>query len=358
MAALAKKTFNISQNTLLFIRISTCSRVVFATTSQMLFYTNRAIKEEQIDAIIKHKEAGIEDEKPSHSLFSPVELLREKAQKVRQQESLRSRCRWSKEEDKKLCDMVAVHGKRWSMISRNLIDRTAGNVMGRYNVLTDAYLRGAWTKEELAALKNLGQGRAFQEIEDWQSILEKLPRKRTLNIVKQTYKHSVDPNIKHGKWSSDENEKLATLVHRFGENNMQQIASKMGSRTPRQCLERWRWQMNDKKKGKFSAEEDKRILDAVEQYGENFAVVTKAASLSRTPRHVSQHYQNVLAPDVDRSKWTADEEKRVYQAYVEHGRDMPKAKQALGSKRSLRDLWNHFSKYNKLVMKGLTEKQK
>jgi hypothetical protein len=110
--------------------------------------------------------------------------------------------------------------------------------------------------------------------------------------------------------------------------------------------------MTNEKKGRFSKEEGDRIVDAVAKYGENFAVVAKVTGISRTPRHISQHYHNVLAPDIDRSEWTLEEEEQVYKACMKHGRDMIKAKEDLGSKRSKRDMWDHFIRYEKHYVKN------
>ncbi|KAK4518713.1 uncharacterized protein ATC70_008935 [Mucor velutinosus] len=348
MTTLLKRAFSISQNTLLLQKTTLpllCTRVVFATApSRMFIHTTGAIKEEKID--IRREEI------PATPAFSPIELLREKAWKIERQAALRSRCNWTKEEDQKLLDLIAAHGKRWTMLSSHFVDRSPSNVMNRYRLLMDSSTRGPWAKEELKALEKAGQGKAFHEIQDWKAIQSQLPRQRPTYMIKQTYKHSIDPNIKHGKWSEEEIEKLTSLIHRYGEKNMQQVALMMGSRTARQCLERWRWQMTNEKKGRFSKEEGDQILDAVSKYGENFAVVAKVTGISRTPRHISQHYHNVLAPDIDKSEWTLDEEEKVYKACMKHGRDMIKAKEDLGSKRSKRDMWNHFNRYERLYVKN------
>lgn len=346
MTALLKNAFNISHNTLLFqsskLTLS-CTRAVFSTTPRTLFHTSNSNKEAR---------NNIEQDIPVQPHFSPIELLREKAYKVEQQASLRSRCNWTKEENEKLLDLINTYGKRWTFISRQFVDRSPSNVMNRYQLINDANSRGPWSKEELKALADIGEGKAFHEIQDWKSIQEKLPRKRPLFMVKQTYKHTIDPHIKHGRWTSDEVDKLRGLIQKYGENNMEQVALLMGSRTQRQCLERWRWQMTNEKKGRFSKDEGDRILDAVEKYGENFAVVAKVAGIARTPRHISQHYHNVLAPDIDRSEWTQEEEEKVYTSCMKHGRDMIKAKEELGSKRSKRDMWNHFNRYEKYFVKN------
>lgn len=359
MTSILKRAFSISQHTLLFQKPSlplVCTRVVFATApSRMLFHTTRRIKEEKVDIQHHHdvEQQGKEGEASiPPPVFSPIELLRERAWRVERQASLRSRCNWTKEEDEKLLDLIATYGKRWTMLSGHFVDRSPSNVMNRYRLLMDVSTRGPWTKEELEALAEAGQGKAFHEIQDWKAIQRQLPRQRPTYMIKQTYKHTVDPNIKHGRWSKEETEKLQELIDRYGEDNMQQVASVMGSRTARQCLERWRWQLNNPKTGRFSKEEGERILEAVAKYGENFAVVAKVTGVTRTPRHISQHYHNVLAPDIDRSEWTLAEEEQVYKTCLKHGRDMLKVQQELGSKRSKRDMWNHFNRYEKHYVKN------
>ncbi|KAI8640952.1 hypothetical protein BD408DRAFT_327658, partial [Parasitella parasitica] len=241
-----------------------------------------------------------------------TELLRKKAYEIEKKGLLRSRCNWTVEEDERLIDLIKTHGKRWTFISKQFVDRAPSTLLNRYNLLHEARARGPWSKEELKALKDLGQGKSFCDIQDWKSIQEKLPVQRPLFMVTQTYKHTVDPAIKHGKWTFDEVEKLRNLILKFGEENMDQVALFMRSRTPRQCLERWRWQMTSEKKGRFTKAEDAKILEAVEKYGENFAAIAKVSGISRTPRHISQHYHNTLAPHIDKSEWTLEEEEQIY----------------------------------------------
>ncbi|CEP15297.1 hypothetical protein [Parasitella parasitica] len=322
MSALLKKAFSISRDTKFTLL---CARVVFSTTiTTKLLHTG-----------IPHRRGQAVNEQDalsSHPRYAPVEVLRERAYRIEKEASLRSRCNWTPEEDEKLLELIKIHGTRWTMLSRQFVDRPPSVLLNRYALLQNKAARGPWTKEELKTLKDLGRGRPYQDIQDWEMIQQKMPEERPLFMIKQTYKHSLDPGIKHGKWSSDEVEKLRSLIFRLGEDNMEQVALMMGSRTPRQCLERWRWQMTTEKKGRFTSAEDAKIVAAVEQYGENFAVVAKVTGISRTPRHISQHYHNTLSPHIDRSEWTLEEEEQTYNACMKHGRDMCKAKEELGSK--------------------------
>jgi hypothetical protein len=293
----------------------------------------------------------------SNSHLLPVEVLRQEALKVSNKGSLRSRCPWTEEEDEKLMRLIETKGKAWTAISYEFVNRSPSVVMNRYALLTDEYARGAWQKDELEALKKAGQGRIFLDILDWHEIQRQLPRPRPLFMIRQTYKHTVDPRIKHGRWTKEESDKLRHFMALYGDQGMERVAEFMGSRTPRQCLERWRWQMADVKKGRFSAEEDALITAAVKKYGENFAVICKVTGIQRTPRHLSQHYHTFLAPNLDKSQWTREEEEQLYKVCMENNRNMTKTKEILKSNRAIRDMWNHFNKIHKIKTISTTIKK-
>ncbi|KAI8885148.1 hypothetical protein K501DRAFT_284466 [Backusella circina FSU 941] len=266
---------------------------------------------------------------------------------------LRSRCVWSAEEDKLLLKLHNEYGPRWTTISTQFVNRPPAHCSNRYQLLTNRYERGPWSKEEIAKLKEACRNLPPTSDEiDWDQVQAALPVQRPMYLIKQKYAGACDPTIKQGRWSNDESNKLQMLVSRYGDNNMDRISQLMGNRTRRQCMERWRWQMADMKKGRYTKEEDAAIVNAVATYGENFAVVAKVIQSTRTPRHISQHYRNLLAPNVDRSPWTREEELRFYQAYLDEGHNVAKAKEKLQSARSFRDLWNHVLKVKRYVAKG------
>lgn len=95
--------------------------------------------------------------------------------------------------------------------------------------------------------------------------------------------------------------------------------------------------------GRFTKAEDEAILEAVKKYGENFAIIKEAIGSKRTARHIASHYQYSLNPATDRSEWSPEEEEQVYQKFLEL-KDMKKVKDTLGSRRSIKDMWNHLFK--------------
>ncbi|KAI9270438.1 hypothetical protein BDA99DRAFT_501789 [Phascolomyces articulosus] len=259
----------------------------------------------------------------------------------------RTRRMWSKEDSDRLVQMVQIMGPKWTAIGRTL-DRPASAVFNRYKHLTDTHeFHGPWAASELDRLRELTKGKQSNEI-NWEQVRLQMPRLRPVCILRLTYKHSVDPKIRHGRWSEEEVARLEQLVRVYRGQDWDSIEQGMGTRTKRQCLERWRWQQaGGLKKGRFTEDEDAAIIAAVQQYGENFAKIKEVTRSERTARNISQHYRYALCPNTDRSPWTVEEENRMYDLCKEHSHNMSKVKLEMNSRRSPKDMWNHYYKIQK-----------
>lgn len=361
-----RPTFNITQSVVKQGELSLlCNRLTLLSLGARSFHTTHQVKHEQqeqqqLQQQIPQEHNGVEQkqgrkrQEPPTDVkkhLGPLELLRREALKIEQASALRPRCVWLPEEDEKLLRLVNEGGKRWTYMSYFFVDRSPSTLMNRYSLLTNKNSRGPWSKEELEVIKRLGAGRTPEEIDQadgWEAIQKELPHQRPLFLIKQKYTYSCNPTTKFGLWTEEESDKLASLVAKYGENNMALIGSLMKTRTKRQCLERWRWQMADTRKGRFTPAEDESIVDAVKKYGENFAVVKKVIGSERTARHISQHYRHMLAPNIDRSPWTPDEQLKLYKVCMKNEGDMIKTKAELGTNRAIRDLWNHFRAQSKI----------
>ncbi|KAG2217149.1 hypothetical protein INT45_011324 [Circinella minor] len=260
----------------------------------------------------------------------------------------RTRRIWTDEESDRLINLVETMGPKWTQISRTL-DRPPSVVYNRYKHLTDTTeFHGPWTEVELNSLREATKGQTDVDRIDWNKVRLQLPRLRPISIIRLTYKHSVDPKIRHGRWSEKEVERLQWLVKLYGTDNWDAVADALGTRTKRQTLERWRWQQaGGLKKGRFTKEEDDAIIRAVEEHGVNFAKVKKAIGSERTARNISQHYRYALCPSTDRSPWSEEEENRMYDLCTKYKHDMNKVKAIMKGNRSPKDMWNHYYKVQK-----------
>ncbi|KAI7865005.1 hypothetical protein BDF14DRAFT_1709383, partial [Spinellus fusiger] len=217
----------------------------------------------------------------------------------------RTRKPWTTEEKSRLEELFETLGPKWSEIATHFEGRSPSNIQQRYRALFGIEVIGPWTKEEIDCLRELV---VDEETTDWAYVQRKLPMPRPLLHIKQTWQHSINPKIVHGKWSEEETERLVGLVRMLGDKNWVSVSKHMTTRTPRQCLERWKWQVNTKKKGQFTKEEDELLLKVVKIHGDqDFLLIQKEMKSERSARHISQHYHFYLNPKVDRSPWTFEE---------------------------------------------------
>jgi hypothetical protein len=92
--------------------------------------------------------------------------------------------------------------------------------------------------------------------------------------------------VKRGNWTPEEDEKLRRAVTVYG-NNWTEIATMMPGRTNDQCRDRWLDCLNPTVvKGKWSSEEDKRLLQAVEKLSGKWKEVSEELGASRTDNMV------------------------------------------------------------------------
>lgn len=104
-----------------------------------------------------------------------------------------------------------------------------------------------------------------------------------LNIQMNHYNFIPFPMIKKSrkkvkkiKFTKSEDEKLCSLVEKYGENEWTLISSQMENRNPRQCRERWKNCLNPKfSTNKWTKEEDKLLLQKFNEIGNHWNKITQ-----------------------------------------------------------------------------------
>jgi hypothetical protein len=92
--------------------------------------------------------------------------------------------------------------------------------------------------------------------------------------------------VKRGNWTPEEDEKLCRAVTVYG-NNWSEISTMMPGRTNDQCRDRWSDCLNPSVvKGKWSSEEDERLLQAVEELSGKWKDVSEQLGTGRTDNMV------------------------------------------------------------------------
>ncbi|CAO3598115.1 unnamed protein product [Absidia cylindrospora] len=260
---------------------------------------------------------------------------------------------WTEEEDERLKNLYTLYGPRYTFISQQLPGRSVATVFRRCKYFFDPIFEttvGKWQKEELTALRTLveeaiGSSNHPQvdAMIDWHTIQRRLPHPRELHIIKMTWYHTLNPKLKHGRWTAEETNTLQRLVQQVGINDWKQVSTLLRTRSPRQCLEKYRHQVAHVQKGRFSPKEAADLMAAVNTYGAgDFLLIKRVMSSSRTPRQLSKYYRYALDPAYDRSPWTMTEKREVYNLTLKFDRDMTKVREHMNSRRRIHDMWNHF----------------
>ena len=88
-----------------------------------------------------------------------------------------------------------------------------------------------------------------------------------LNSCQNRWYRTLDPSIRRGNWTSEEDTQLRLAVDLYGHAWME-VASVVQGRNNEQCRDRWTERLNPKvPRGKWTAEEDKRLISAVDELG-------------------------------------------------------------------------------------------
>jgi hypothetical protein len=178
-----------------------------------------------------------------------------------------------------------------------------------------------WTAEEdaklTAAVTVLGY--------DWMPVAAMVPgrtnvlcRQRWLNVLDPT----IDPGNK-GKWKAEEDAKLTDAVSQLGKDWVA-VAAIVPGRTHIQCRYRWVEFLDPTIKhtttGKWKPEEDEKLTDAVKQFGNNWVLVA-ALVPGRSEYQCRYRWVECLDPTINTGHWTPEEDAKLTEAVTQLGKD-------------------------------------
>jgi hypothetical protein len=142
---------------------------------------------------------------------------------------------------------------------------------------------------------------------------------------------SIDrANQRTGKWAEDEDIKLKDAVQTHGSKNWGAICALFPGRTRTQCYRRWCDALDpginraNARTDKWAEDEDIKLKDAVQTHGgKNWGAITVLVP-GRTKIQCSNRWHAILDTNIDpttarASKWTAEEDKKLNDALVTHG---------------------------------------
>jgi hypothetical protein len=198
---------------------------------------------------------------------------------------------------------------------------------------------GHWTSEEDAtltrAVANTPMKKWGKEYKpDWNAFTALVPGRTQLQCYDR-WRAALDPNIvrvtgRKGRWTADEDTKLKDAVQLHGGKKWVAIAALVPGRKQKQCLNRWKNVLDPSTAldaghtGKWAEDEDKKLKDAVQLHGGKDWAAIAALVPDRTRPQCVNRWHNALNPSiaVDAGRtgtWAEDEVTKLKDAVQTHG---------------------------------------
>jgi hypothetical protein len=174
-----------------------------------------------------------------------------------------------------------------------------------------------WTKEEDKSLTALV---AKYKGHNWEQISKEIGTCRTAHQCFTRYQRRLNTSMKKSKWTSDDDNILLESVRRYGEKNWQQVATCLEGRTAQQCLHRYKKALDPTiRRGKWTPDEDRMLEKAVQVYGcKNWSKIQQHVP-GRTDVQCRERWVNVLNPELNSGPWAQEEDDKLKQAIQVHG---------------------------------------
>jgi hypothetical protein len=205
--------------------------------------------------------------------------------------------RWQPEEDAKLTEAIRVLGVAWpSRVAEWVPGRTKLQCCQRWNnTLEPGIKNGVWKPEEDAMLIEAVKRKGY----NWLQVSAMVPGRTNQHCRKRWHTRwdSTVARNKGGKWEREEDAKLIEAVKRIG-GHWVAVAALVPGRSNIQCRDRWLHTLDPGiKSGKWSPEEDANLITAVQQRGNNWLEVA-ALVPGRTSLHCQQRWTFYLGPSI------------------------------------------------------------
>uniref|UniRef100_A0A087XX84 Small nuclear RNA activating complex, polypeptide 4 n=1 Tax=Poecilia formosa TaxID=48698 RepID=A0A087XX84_POEFO len=188
------------------------------------------------------------------------------------------------------------------------------------NVLHPSINKTAWSSEEVQRLSAICRR---HEERHWDSIAQELGTGRTAFMCLQMFQRFVSDSLKRSSWTAEEDEQLRELVQKMRIGNFipyTQISYFMEGRDPTQLVYRWNQVLDPSlKRGSWTKQEDRLLLQAVARHGEKCWWKVRLEVPGRTDGACRDRYLDCLKKNIKKRPFERHEVELLEQLVKKHG---------------------------------------
>lgn len=120
------------------------------------------------------------------------------------------------------------------------------------------------------------------------------------------------------KWTREEDEMLISLADQFREKQWKEISKRFSNKNSLQCFSRYKRIRPGIVKGSWKKEEDLQIIELVLRHGKAWSKISKILG-TRNGKQIRDRFINVLDPDIRKGKFTEEEDRKLVALFKQFG---------------------------------------